>query len=93
MLILYVEDTAKGLVSYSSFFTIDLVVSAGPKKTEIGLSYSLNFDRYSSFPKTTFYDPMKKLTDECYGGVPLGGLGSVLLVFPMYFSDSLVIDR
>jgi hypothetical protein len=32
MLLLYVEDTAKGLVSYSSFFTIDLVVSAGQKK-------------------------------------------------------------
>jgi hypothetical protein len=54
MLLLYVEDNAKGLVSYSSFFTTDLVVSDAPKKTaEISLFYSLNFDRYSSFPNAT----------------------------------------
>jgi hypothetical protein len=41
MLLLYVEDNAKGLVSYSSFFTTDLVVSDAPKKQQ-KLVYSIH---------------------------------------------------
>jgi hypothetical protein len=79
-------------VIYSSLFTVDLVVSAALKKpAEISLSYSLNFDPYSSFPKVTVYDLIRKLMDNCYHGVLFGGLGSVLLSLSMYFSDTLVI--
>jgi hypothetical protein len=44
MLLLYVEDTAKGLVSYSSFFYYRFSSLSWSKKAEINLSYSLNFD-------------------------------------------------
>jgi hypothetical protein len=52
------------------------------KTAEISLSYSA----------ATVCVLMRKWMDSCYHGVLPGGLGSVLWVFPMYFSDSLVTE-
>lgn len=43
---------------------------------------SLNFKTFfRTFLKATVYDPLRKWMDNCYRGVPLGGLGSVLSAF------------
>jgi hypothetical protein len=74
MLLLYVEDTAKGLVSYSSFFyyRFSSLVKKSRNQSILLIKFILHFQRLH------FYDPMRKWMDNCYRGVPLGGLGSVL---------------
>jgi hypothetical protein len=90
---LRIEEHAKGRVGYPPLPPNFMIVFVFPRDQLYDCVSVLKHDldyavlsliflkKISLFQKVDAYDPLRKWMDNCYRGVPLGGIGSVSSAF------------